>query len=341
MRGFLEAILAATLVLPLAVGLPAPADDPLENGDFELGVHAPAARDALTGTPADACVGLGHQVFYGYETLLGTATGGPFAEPDPSEADPQQAAANATDRPAATALDLAGYRHCVYGSDTGTDVVWFQPVDHTDKAAFWSVHPRIPSADFGHDHDGDPADREVRFPSDASLSNLNMWQSYVSQPGVYTANFDEFRFDVEAGIVPDSARFQLVLSATPLERQTPYLAGYLDCVLQLTDLSPDADGTVRVGPLEGTLTLDDDSGPDSEADCQDAAAIYNDPTSTDAERRDALGRLRIVQVNFRNFNLGAGSVTIDDVALPGTTTVADEASHGNADVDPDAGTGGV
>lgn len=341
MRELIVAAAAALLMLPSVVGAPAPLDDPIENGDFEQPFVPREVHDALSGTPVDECVGLGHQVFYGYDTFVGTATGGPFAEPDASQADPQKAVEDAASDPIGTALYQSGYGHCVYGDDTGTDIVWFNAVDQTDKPALWSVHPRVPSTEFGYDHDDDLFDREARIVANASRANLNLWQSYVSQPGIYSARFDQLRFDVEAGQVPSQAKVQLVLSATPLERQTPYLAGYLDCVLHITDLQPDDDGTVRVGPLEGHMTVDDDSGPDQEADCARAASTYNDASRPDADRLDALGRLRIVQINVRNFNLGAEDVVIDNLAMPGTTTAADEAAAGNVHVRPDLDPGGL
>lgn len=327
---------AILLTVPSIVSAASGLQGPVENGDFETGTTPRAVHEALSDSPVDECTGVGHQVFYGPSSLAGQATGGQAGEPNASKADPSAAAQDAADDPVDHAVFLSGYGHCVFEpNDRGVDVAWVNPVDQFNKPILWSVHPGFPSTEFGYDLDDDPFDREARFIADADLHNLNMWQSYVSQPGVYTANFDAFEMTVEAGDIPNSAKVQVILSASPLEAQSPYTVGYLDCVLTFdsANLAPGTDGRVSVDPLEGSFRYDHG---DNDPICTEAAATINSDSATEEEKRDALGRLRIVQLNFRNFNTGSQAVVVDDVAMPGATTVAEEIAEGNHKVDPHA-----
>lgn len=327
----------ATLVAPGSSAVVGIADGPIENGDFE-GPFLPAeVRDGARGTPVDECTGIGHQIFYGPETVPGYLTGGKALDPSPSDADPEKAAGNLTNDPVWWAQFQSGYQHCTYDpKGQGVDVVWLNVADRINQPAFWSVHPRIPSASFGYDFDDDPFDREVQFVNDTDLANHNMWQSYVSQPGLYTAGFDTLEFTVESGELPDNAVIQFHLISTPLERQSPYLAGYLECTLTLgNSFQADGQGHVVTDALDGALTPDRNADGSFDDECDDVIDTYNDPGASDAEKREALDRLRIVQVSFRNFNAGSGPVVIDDVTVTGDQTAAHSLLGANVNAQPD------
>lgn len=327
------------VAVPLASAQTQNAGGPVENGGFE-GPFVPAeAYKPLEETPVDTCIGLGHQVFFGPTSAAGQATGGQAGNPNPNQADPQEGARAVADDPAAWAEYQSGYGHCVYDPNgRGVDVAWVEPVDRLKQPIMWSVHPGFPSTDFGYTFDDEPFDREARFVPRADGSQLsphNMWQSYVSQPGVYTANFDALEFDVEAGEIPSSARVAVSLSGTPMDGQSPYVAGYQDCILTFRgdDLAPGPDGTVSTSPLDANLR--NDPG-DQVKYCEKAVKTFNDPTASEEEKRNALGRLRIVQISFWRFNVDPGEqpVVVDNVAMPGATTVAQELADGNVNVDP-------
>lgn len=326
-----------TVGLPIGTSTPQPAGAPVENGDFEIGYTPEPVTQAVAGTPVDECVGIGHPAFFGPDSAPGALTGGKAGSPNADDADPQQAADNVTADPIWWVEYQSGYGHCVYDPQgQGVDIVWLQAKERSEQAALWSYHPRDASAEFGFNFDDDPFDREVRFPADDSLASHNLWQTYVSQPGAYTANFTEFRLTLEDGSVPSSARVILSLSATPLETQTPYLAGYLDCQLTFPSsvLSPDSDDVVRVDPLEGILQND---GSDSTPFCEEAVNTFNDPDASEDDKRDALGRLRIVQLSFWSFHTGAEDVVVDDIAIQDASLFVEEAARGNVLVDPDPG----
>lgn len=325
-------IAIATLLigLPSAASLIEPFDGPVENGSFETPFVAEEARTALEGSPVDECTGIGHQVFFGPESTPGYLLGGEATAPDPTSTDPGSAADRVTDDPAREALFQTGYGHCIDDAKgEGVDLVWFNTVDHANKPVMWSVHPRTASTAFVYDGDDDPSDREAQFIAEKSLSNHNLWQVYVSQPGLYTANFTSFDFVLEDGEIPTKANVYMHLSATPLELQTPYAAGYFECTLVLPaeTMIPDGQGQISIDPLDGDLNARD-------PECEDAADTFSDEGNDEEVRRAALGRLRVVQMGFRNFNLGTQDVVIDDVNIQGASTAADELAGGNYNLDP-------
>jgi hypothetical protein len=332
-------LLGAVLCLvPVSGAQTSIAEGPVENGNFE-GPYVPAqVYEPAEGSAADECIGVGHQVLYGPQSPAGYATGGKAGDPNPDDAAPQKAAENATESPAYWADFQSGYGHCVFEPNgRGEDVAWLNPVDTMKNPAMWSVHPFFPSTVFGFGFDDDPFDREAKFPAKSSgqLANHNLWQSYVSQPGVYTANFDELAFDVEQGEVPNSAGVVVSLSATPLDTQSPWVAGYYDCQLSFgTDvLEADATGRVAVDPLDAGLSVDQS---DSVNYCENAQETLEDPDASEEEKRDALGRLRIVQISFWGFNVDHGEtpVVVDDIGMPGASTAVEEAAEGNVNPNP-------
>lgn len=329
----------ALVGVPLASAQAEHTTGPVENGDFEQPIVPPETFETAEGTPADACIGVGHQVFFGPESAAGQATGGEAGHPNPDEGDPEAAADTITEDPEGWAVFQSGYGHCVYEPDSkGVDVAWINPVERGQQPAMWSTHPYFPSTEFGFNFDGDPFDREAKFlplDPDEPMNTHNLWQSYVSQPGVYTANFDQLEFHVEAGEIPHSATVRLSLSGTPMDGQSPYVAGYQDCILTFTAemFDPAGNGEVAVDPLDANLR--NDPG-DATEYCETAVDTFNDEEASEEERRDALGRLRIVQISFWDFNVEQGEtpVVVDDVAMPGSSTVVEEAAGGNVNLDP-------
>ncbi len=332
---------------------------PVVNGDFELSPVPRTSTSALDNTPADECVGIGHQVFWGSETAQADATDirpapdiigaalferltNEDAEDDP-QPDPAAAADRVSSSPSEEALFLSGYGHCEFSSQKGQDQAWVNPAGGggatgNEKAPGWSNtgNDNSPTT-AGFYHDDDPFDREVRIVADSSLDNHNMWQSF-GPSNAFTANFEALEFDVEAGSIPSSANVQLALSATPLERQNGETVAFFGCQLNFREaaLVPDDDGHVRVDPTiadtAGTTGVQFfDRGGD---DCDDIHGAWDDATTQ--ERREMLGRLSIVQISFKNFNRGADDMLLDNIALTSATTVAEElAVHGNLHVCPD------
>lgn len=280
------------------------------NGDFEA--HLPeAAGDLLADTPVDTCIGIGHQIWWGEDTILGDAT----------NADVDSAAQR---DPAEEATKYAGLGNCVYSANDGYDVVWLNAVTMAKReAVHWSHMPGdVKSVEFG-DHDGD-GDREARMPANRQLSGHNLWQAYPSAHQAFSANFQEFRFKVEDGAVPAGALVQISLSAEPLEVQNGELLLDIDCSLNIRGalLQPGADGWVRVDPVDAQLVAYKGT-----PDCAGIVEDFNSGNERDA--RYALGRTRVVQLSFWSFNTGSESVTIDDVAMYHPTTAAEEVLRGN------------
>lgn len=315
-------------VIPLAQALPAPADDPVFNGEFELYLPDDAANE-LEGTPADECVGVGHQVFWGEETPQGDAEDAVTQASEGNLSYAQENVTSAIDRvataPVDEALFLAGYGHCVYSEEDGYDVAWLNPVHLAqDEAVHWSGH----DDDNVTDHDGD-TDREILIPADPG-SNHNLWQAWPSPHQAYTADFDALEFRVEDGTIPDGALVQVSLSATPLDRQSTDLLLYRDCALNFR--GEDLEAT-RTGEQVSMSPLDAGFSSTGDPDCEELAATWHDATTTDEERRDILSRLRIVQVSFWAFHT-QGPIVLDDIAMPGAETAAEDAPNLRPNPDP-------
>lgn len=301
---------------------------PVTNGDFETFVAPDEIKEPLQGTPADECVGIGHQVNWGEDSPQGALTGDDFSE---APTDPEQAPERVADRygddpagqAASDAREQSGYGHCVFSDEEGHDAYWLNPSSAggttDDAAAFWSVGD---TATAGFNFDDDPFDKEIRVESSPSNGgDHNLWQN-VFNPGrtyAFTANFDGLAFDLEDGEIPDDASVKVSLGAEPLNVQERFTApAYIDCVLgfpgSALQASADAnDGRVSVSPLNAEVGY---SGP-------------SDPDCPDEKTEENLGRLTIVQLSFWDFNDGTEPVVIDDVALDGATAHAEEAADGN------------
>lgn len=309
-------VLGATLMIaPMGLGqapIPDTGANPVVNGDFELSIPDEATAP-LEGTPADECVGVGHQVFYGTETyqhdLIDENDPGAAAERDPG----QQAEL------------LSGYGHCVFSDEQGYDLAWINPVNTaSDDAVQWSGH----NDDTVTDVDGD-GDREIQVDPATAESSHSFWQAYPNAFQAFTGNFDALEFDVEDGQIPDRAFVQVSLSATPLHTQTEDLVIYRDCALTFKNLDDAVqNGHVAIDPVDAQFS---DTG---DADCEDLEDAWNDPSTTDDDRRTMLGQLRIVQLSFWRLNAGTDAVVIDNVSLTGSSTVVEEIAAGNVNVAP-------
>lgn len=318
-----ELVAVGMTIAMLTVGLPATAQDaeprnPVVNGEFEL---ASPAGDVLGGTAADECIGIGHQVLYGYESPQGTVTGGPYDDPNASRADPGQAATNVTTNPEEEARFASGYDHCVWGDDTGYDLCWCNPADDvSDEAIQWSGHQDDTIADSGADDD---PDREITVTKDSSSHNF--WQAFPNPFQAYSGNFDAVELRVEDGQVPRSASVHVVLSASPLQAQSPWFVYYFDCSLTFTGFQT---GANSIPVLDGRFSS-------RSSDCQQAADTW--ANGTDAEKREMLGRMRIVQLSFRGWDNVASTddeVALDGISLSGATLAAEEAATGNVNPNP-------
>ncbi len=275
--------------------------------------------------------------------------GDPSNDPEPSdvaEPDPEGAADRFVENPEDEALFLAGYGHCVHGDDTGYDAAWIAPAGgQGGRAAFWggmglsgSGVSAPSSSEAGFEFDDNPFDREVRVLACSDCSGHNFWQ--VSNRHVaYTGNFDAFEFRVEAGEISDTGRVVISFSDTPLGTQSPWAAGFVLCELSFPlsamEATPDENGLVSVDPLDGDFRS-------LYSSCDDDQALWNDQGTTADEKREMLGQLRIIQTSFWNFHVPPSqasedcdcAIVIDDVAIVGATTAAEEAAAGNVVVDP-------
>lgn len=325
------ALLAAAVPAATASGV-APVN-PIVNGEFELSTPR-ALFDQTRGTPVDECTGVGHQVFYGSETPQARAEDAAEAAEKGSQEGVQEnasAAADHADSPEEAqeeALFQAGYGHCVFSEEEGYDLAWINPVSQTRKPAVgWSMHDEQDerTVTFG-DFQGD-GDREALFVQKPNGSGHNLWQSWLSQNQAFTADFQALEFTVESGTIPDNARIQVSLSATPLNNQSDEVPFFRDCALNFhgDDLASTLDdGRVSMDPVDAGFI---DTG---DRHCTDLADKWK--TADDDERRDILSRLRVVQFSFWRFQ-NTGPLMIDDVSLTQTATVAEGAV--NAQVNPD------
>lgn len=315
---------------------------PVANGDFERPFVPNAVPDTLEGTPADECVGIGHQVLFGSAHLQGRLAGDDWQNWGPEDADPNNAFTTLRwltdrDRPIEHAIGEAeyqsGYGHCVFSTEEGTDQVWFDPVDRTRTPTEWSTGLDS-STEFGSGFDDDPFDREAKILTDSDKAPHNLWQ-VVNRQQAYTLNFDEYRFtvenwdDIKDNANPLPGNIKLSFTLTPVDTQHPFVLIFLDGFLQFNPGPEDVDddGVVHLDPVQdGTLKCYWEA-------CDEFKEDYDDGTSE--EKRTDLGRLRIIQNSFWTFNQGQEDpVVLDDVAIDGATTTAEEAATGNAKVNP-------
>lgn len=299
-------VTAAALLSPFAMGGGALPVNAVVNGDFELytdqGVETPA-DDVL-----DTCVGIGHQVYYGEETVQADLA---------DRQDPAGAADRVTADPAEEAARHAGVGYCVYSTDDGYDLVWAVPSAQAQRPAVGWSFDLSPGVEWG-DFDGD-GDREAKFPTGVG-SGHNMWQSYASSNQAFTADFDAFEFTIENGAVPQGA-VVLSLSMTPLAAQSADVPYYFECqitfsVTQIRD-SVGVDGRVSMDPADATFRS-------RNAACNELDAQWD--SATNAERHVILGQLRVVQLSFWNFNRGPTDTIVDEVAMTWSRSAVEAAA---------------
>lgn len=312
-------VLGLTLIIaPMGLGQGVAPNATL-NGDFELFIP-PEAGQALEGTPADECIGIGHQVLYGTETYQHDL----IDENDPD---------SAMDRdPVEQAKLFSGYGYCVWSQEEGYDYVWLNPAEKAkDDAVQWSEHPDTSPTDFLNNDDDE--DREAVIEADPSASGHNMWQAYPNAHEAFTGDFAAFEFDVEAGQINPGALVQISMNPSPLSEQSARTFEP-DCRLSFSGdlLLDNLEGDhVSVDPTEARYSSHYDGCP-SEQTWEDA---------DDEGRRTILGQLRIVQLSFWSFNRGVSenpecgcAIQIDNVSITNPASLAESAASGNAQINP-------
>lgn len=306
-----------TVTIPALAQEPSPRN-PVVNGEFEL--DSPVGN-VLADTPADECIGIGHQVLFGSQSPQGKIAGGSYDDPDPAQSDPQGAAEDVANDPEGEALFASGYGHCVWGEDTGYDLCWCNPASlASDEAIHWSGH----DDDTVDNFDGDE-DREIKITKDSGHHNL--WQAFPSPHQAYTGNFDALELRVEDGQIANSARVVVTFSATPLQAQSPWVGYFGDCSLSFSADQFTA-GPNSIDPVDASFSS-------KSADCEDAKDEWDN--GDDADKRDVLGRLRIVQLSFwgwDNVDTPDDEVVLDGISLAGASLAAEEAATGNVNPNP-------
>lgn len=305
-------------LVALAAGTGASPAGPVTNSDFELPPFPDELNEPLTDSAIDECIGIGHQVLYGEETPQGTTTGGTYDDPNPEEGSAEDAADQVAENPGDEAMFASGYGHCVWGEDTGYDLVWLHPKARTTQPAHWSTDIREKPVEFGYNFDDDPFDREAKILADSSKAGHNLWQWMGSKHQAFTPDADSLSMDIEAGDVSGTVKLILTNVGTNPD-STDY---YQPCSLtfsqsQLAD-AMDADGHIEADPTEAVFTAREDS-------CEELKADWE--TGDEDERRDVLSQTRITQLSFWNWNSGTETDTvIDNVQLPGATTAVEAAA---------------
>lgn len=344
---FCLAIALVTVVLPLAVADSVAPGGPVTNGGFENPFVPSQVYDAFEGSPADTCIGIGHQVLWGEESTQHQVTGDKSPaengepEVDPNNVFPVIVRFADSERPVEEigeeATYQAGLGHCVFSNEEGKDLVWLSPGHRSNAPIAWSTANTRASTVFSYEADDDPFDREARIIGDGSLSGHNLWQSFAGKQQVYTANFDTYTFTIENWDelkaldqpLGTGAQIQLSFSVSPMQEQNPWVGVFVDGTLRFkvdTILENiDEDGVVRLDPTEDLTDVICRGYPP----CLEIKDDLESDDTDEESKRATLGRLRLVQNSFWAFNKGPADVVIDDVAIDGYTTVVDEAATGN------------
>lgn len=198
--------------------------------------------------------------------------------------------------------------------------IWLTTVDGCDGSAFtasgWSHGSNVVFEDV--DGDGEREARTVPGPLDPETGTHTMWQSFADPQQAFAGDFERLEFRVESGAVPAGAGVVFSFSNTPVGDQTPWVGLFITCSLSLPRavLAPDADGVVRVSPLEGSFRS-------TFEDCDDQAAAWNAPGATAADRMAVLAGLRIVQHSYWGFS--GSAVVLDGVTIVGARTFVEAA----------------
>lgn len=219
------------------------------------------------------------------------------------------------------------------------DDIWFPPeplpalvvlscnVDQ-DRPVHWSHHDDTLFGDFTGD-----GGTQARL---GGAAGHNMWQAYPSPHQAFSARMDSYDFEVAFSSlddgdgrwqVPNSASIKLSLSTSPAETAHPFVVAFFECELMwrgsVINDAIDGDGLVQLKPLDGTFNS-------RSSECDDAKQAWDD--GDDEEKLDVLGRLRLVQNSFWNFNSGGNVVVVDNIASSGSTLAPLEIAAGNHDL---------
>ncbi len=353
----MTAIAMATAMVPLVVAESVAPEGPITNGAFENPFVPSQVYDALEGSPADTCVGVGHQIMWGdgstQQVLLGDH---PLDSEEDAETEPNPDGVNLLakrfvddDQPVNEARDEAllqsGLGHCVWNPrEEGIDLAWVQPAEEAREPSDWSIDDRPErqtAVEFGYGFDNDPFDREVRITATPGASSHNIWQSGAKKHQAYTMNYDVFTFEVENwGQIKDleapfgtKAFIQITFSVTPSQEQNPWIGIFADGSLTfdaatIEEKAREGDGTVTLSPVHDVDSVSCRSYPPCLEIKEDLGASPS-TTQEEEEKRALLGRLRIVQMSFWRFNHAPQDLVLDDVEIAGYTTVADELATGN------------
>lgn len=318
-------VTAALVVTSLTLAVPA-ADasptGPITNSEFELPPVTRTGETTLEDTALDECYGIGHQVRWGSSTPQHQATGGPFGEPDPSQADPGAAAASVLDDPERTAERQSG---CFWNEEQGRDLAFVNPARAAMSPIGWRYDLRNTPVEFGYGFDGDVMDRETLIYADGSLSNRNLWQEIGPKHHAFTPNADALELRIEAGSIPDRAEIHLSLEpATPDSLTNEAIR---ECLLsfegtQLQDaLAASPSERLAVDPVQGDFDARQDT-------CDELEAAWHG--ASDDGRRDVLAQTRLTEVALWYWNHGQEPVVVDDLRLRGASLLAE----GTAPSDP-------
>jgi hypothetical protein len=304
------AILGCLLVLS-SVAASGQSVDPLLNGDFEDPALPRQVAETVDGSPADTCVGVGHQVFYGSDSPQGEVLGEPS---DVNDADPT--AAGEVDDPATSARQIAGVGHCVDSAERGQDVVWVAPEDASRSPAAWSTPGTASAVEWVYGADDDPFDREALIYASDRPVRENLWQSLASAQQTFRADADALVLEVETGQLSAGASLHVGLALSPTYTQHPFVGVFEEARLVLDVSAGSSSELVRLDPVrDGEIAC-----PNAWQPCQEYRHAF--ATASPAERADLLGQARLVEVALAGFAQGPGSVAIDDVQVVGASPVA-------------------
>lgn len=306
-------VASLTLAVPAADASPA---GPVTNSEFELPPVTRTVETTLEGSALDACYGIGHQVLWGSSTPQHQATGGPFGEPDPGQADPVGAAFSVLEDPQGTADRQTS---CVWNEEQGRDLAFVNPAGAAMSPVGWQYDLRNTPVAFGYGFDSDVMDRETLIRADGSLSDRNLWQEIGPKHHAFTPNADALELRVETGSIPDRAEIHLSLEpATPDSIANDVVH---ECLLsfegpQLQDALAASPGeSLAVDPVEGDFDAREDT-------CDDLEAAWRD--ASDDERRDVLAQTRLTEIALWYWNHGTEPVVVDGLRLRGASLVAEE-----------------
>lgn len=352
---FCLAIALVTVVLPLAVADSVAPVGPVTNGGFENPFVPDQVYDALEGSPADTCVGVGHQVYWGEGSTQYQLTGdkSPLENGEP-EAEPNNVfpvivrfadAERPVEEASEEAAFQAGYESCVWNKEEGKDQAWVQPSEEAREPSGWSTDDRPEAGgaaiEYGYDHDNDLFDREVLIKADPTTGAHNLWQSGFKKHQAYTMNYDAFTFEIENwDEIKDledpfgtKASIQVTFSVTPSQEQNPWIGIFADGSLTFTsatieEKAREGDGTVSLSPVHDVDSVSCRNYPPC-LEIQEELTTSPSDDDEEEKKRALLGRLRLVQMSFWRFNQAPSDIVLDDVAIDGYTSVADELATGN------------